>query len=164
MNTPLPSQQPLPIPQQANTTFEPAPLPAPLPTQVVAPPFQDPQPRPSQAGGSPHSHSQPTANPAHPARSLNPAAFLGANEAEAAELCKAYEKFEQLVSTCMTQFEGCSDIQFVGGGAVWVHQNGADKRTSFKLDNTSDLLMWAKMFGRGGDGDIQLQENVRGSV
>jgi len=79
-------------------------------------------------------------------------------------LCQAYDKFERIVSTSMGQFEGCSDIQFVGGGAVWVHQNGADKRTSLKLDNTADLLMWAKMFGRGGDGDIQLQENARGSV
>lgn len=76
----------------------------------------------------------------------------------------AYDKFEQILEVAMTNFPDGSDIQFVGGGCVWVHSNGADTRTDLKLDNEEDLLAWAKVFGRGGDGDVQLADSARGAV
>lgn len=76
----------------------------------------------------------------------------------------AYERFEQIVHTVRREMPDASDIQFVGGGDVWVHSNGAEHRTNITLDNDDDIVAWAKLFGRGGDGDEQLRRGVKGSV
>lgn len=83
---------------------------------------------------------------------------------EVERLCKAYDRFEQLVTTVRTQFPDASDVQFVGDGEMWVHENGVDRRTNVRISNAADILVWAKLFGRGGDGDDRLRNDSRGSV
>ncbi|WP_292897710.1 type IV pilus twitching motility protein PilT [Microbacterium sp.] len=116
---------------------------------------------PPQEGSSP-SHSPSRAN--HPALSTYPEAFRATDALEQDRLLDAYDRFEDILEAARGQFPDCSDVQFVGGGNVWVHANGADHRTGLELDNETDLLAWAKVFGRGGDGDVQLIEGARGAV
>lgn len=100
----------------------------------------------------------------HPAERDFAEAFKDADAGRGERLRDAYDKFEMLVASAMREFPDGSDIQFIGGGQMWVHANGADTRTSVALDNTTDLLVWAKLFGRGGNGDIDLKEGPSGSV
>lgn len=93
-----------------------------------------------------------------------PDSFRGADAAERERLIEAYVKFETILEQMMDAFPDGSDIQFVGGGNVWVHENGADQRTTLTLDNRDDLLAWAKVFGRGGNGDVELAEGAAGVV
>lgn len=116
--------------------------------------------RPTEPEDSSPSHSRSS----HPARSAYPLAFSTADAVEIDRLLDAYDKFEQILEVAMSNFPDGSDIQFVGGGNVWVHSNGADTRTDLRLDNDEDLLAWAKVFGRGGDGDVQLRDSARGAV
>lgn len=111
-----------------------------------------------------HSRSPFPGKPAHPALAEYPEAFRGESGDDKQRLCDAYDRFEQIVAGVMEQHPDASDIQFVGGGVVWFHANGKDLRTNMRLDNEEDLLAWAKVFGRGGDGDVQLREGARGAV
>lgn len=110
------------------------------------------------------SHSLPEPEPVHDVDRLYPASLIGLEASATNRLRDAYDRFVELLGAATRAFPEASDIQFVGGGALWVHANGADTRTSTTIDNREDLLAWAKVFGRGGDGDQQLEHGSRGAV
>ncbi|WP_332248136.1 MULTISPECIES: type IV pilus twitching motility protein PilT [Microbacterium] len=111
----------------------------------------------------PQQDSSPSPDP-HPAEKLYPAPFRSLGGHDRGRLIDAYEEFEDLLIAAMGKFPDCSDVQFVGGGNLWVHENGAEHRTTVELSNEDHLLLWAKIFGRSGDGDRDLREGPSGSV
>jgi twitching motility protein PilT len=120
-------------------------------------------PYPSRGGGE-TKVSLPSATDIHPAIKMYPDAFVGASAERTAELVAAYNRFENILTDCLHELPDLSDIQFVGGGVVWVHANGEERRTSITLDNDKDLLAWAQLFGRGGTGAKDLAEHHSGAV
>jgi len=72
-------------------------------------------------------------------------------------------KLEGIVRRAMHEYPDCSDIQFVGGGEVWVHENAADKRTDWAIAD-GDVLGWAEQIAHDKGGAAELTSNARGSL
>lgn len=66
---------------------------------------------------------------------------------------------EKILAACIERHPNCSDIQFVGGDQVWVHENSAEHRTNIPISDNL-LLRWADAFAlrRGGGRELKLGE------
>ncbi|MCK9913825.1 type IV pilus twitching motility protein PilT [Microbacterium ginsengisoli] len=56
-----------------------------------------------------------------------------------------------------------SDVQFVGGGQMWVHANGREHRTRVEIGN-DDILAWADEFADSRGGADHLETDKSGTL
>jgi twitching motility protein PilT len=72
-------------------------------------------------------------------------------------------RLEQILHKCIELHPNCSDIQFVGGDQVWVHENGAENRTQIPMTDQL-LLQWADAFGLKRGGATELYTGAKGTL
>lgn len=80
-------------------------------------------------------------------------------------------KMEEILRAAMDRHPNGSDVQFIGGDQVWVHENGAEHRTGIPMTD-SLLLQWADAFGlkrggaqtlyRGAAGTLEVGQDILG--
>lgn len=81
------------------------------------------------------------------------------------------KKMEEILRAAIEMHPNGSDIQFIGGDQVWVHENGAEHRTQIPMTDAL-LLQWADAFGlkRGGakalykgkEGTLEVAQDIVG--
>lgn len=80
-------------------------------------------------------------------------------------------KMETILARAIELHPNGSDVQFIGGDQVWVHENGAEHRTGIPMTDAL-LLQWADAFGlkRGGaqalfkgkEGTLEVAQDIIG--
>lgn len=93
------------------------------------------------------------------------------DDKNAAALQESRERLAQILKVATAKHPNCSDIQFVGGDQVWVHENDAEHRTGIAITDNL-VLRWADAFGarRGGshilfsgpDGTLETAQDLSG--
>lgn len=73
------------------------------------------------------------------------------------------EKMETTLQQAIALHPNGSDIQFVGGDQVWVHENGTENRTGIPMDDAT-LLQWADAFGLKRGGATELYNGAKGTL
>ena len=72
-------------------------------------------------------------------------------------------QLEEILQTVVARHPDGSDIQFVGGDQVWVHENGKEHRTGIEMTDQI-LLRWADAFGLHRGGGRELYQGERGTL
>jgi twitching motility protein PilT len=72
-------------------------------------------------------------------------------------------QLEEILQTVVDRHPDGSDIQFVGGDQVWVHENGKEHRTGIEMSDQV-LLRWADAFGLHRGGGRELYQGERGTL
>lgn len=86
-----------------------------------------------------------------------------AKSAWEAAVAAAPAKMEQVLRAAIAQHPNGSDIQFVGGDQVWVHENGAEHRTGIEMTDNL-VLQWAEAFASERGGAQELAKGAKGTV
>jgi len=76
------------------------------------------------------------------------------------------ERMAHLIRTLkaiQVEYEDASDIQFIGGDRIWVHENGKDLRTAHEVDDWT-LLCWAEALGQERGGAVELAFGGAGTL
>lgn len=81
----------------------------------------------------------------------------------AAAVKASVEKFETILAHAREKHPDGSDIQFVGGDQVWVHENAAEHRTQIPMTDAL-LLQWADAFGLRRGGAQELYHGDKGTL
>ena len=72
-------------------------------------------------------------------------------------------KMEQILERAIELHPNASDVQFVGGDQVWVHENAAEHRTGMAMTDAL-LLQWADAFGAERGGARELHKGKAGTL
>lgn len=72
-------------------------------------------------------------------------------------------KMEEILRAVIEKHPDGSDVQFVGGDQVWVHENGAEHRTAIPMTDAL-LLQWADAFGLKRGGAMELYKGAKGTL
>lgn len=72
-------------------------------------------------------------------------------------------KMRQILQAAIERHPDASDIQFVGGDKVWVHENAAEHRTDMEMSDGL-VLQWADAFGADRGGANELVNGPRGTL
>lgn len=78
-------------------------------------------------------------------------------------LQKSVEYLASLVTQVRTKYPDASDIQFVGGDQMWVHENGEEKRTGIEMKDAY-LLMWAEALVKNRGGAEEIMTGAKGTL
>jgi len=85
------------------------------------------------------------------------------DEAWKAAVAASPKKMEEILRAAIAKHPNGSDIQFVGGDQVWVHENAAEHRTGIEMTDNL-LLHWAEAFGAERGGARELAFGKKGTL
>ncbi|SDH50902.1 type IV pilus twitching motility protein PilT [Microbacterium sp. 77mftsu3.1] len=72
-------------------------------------------------------------------------------------------EMERILTEARQKYPDGSDIQFVGGDQVWVHENDHENRTKIPMSDQM-LMLWAEAYGASRGGATQLLKGKEGTL